>query len=289
MKPFREPVRFISLQEEVAGVLFLPPEPAPAPVLVVCHGAGEFKENHFEMCELLAGRGVACLAIDMHGHGESGGKRFHVSMTEWVADIRAAIDFLARHPRVDPNRIAAFGLSSGGTAVLEAAVVDRRLRVLVTLDPTVYDSLPLFTGMFLRSLDFLGRVKKRFTNDDLRVSLLRFGGKSRMVSDPEIERRLRADARAREAFEAFPFPGGSEAFFVDTIERVDSITAPTLILWGAEDKLDPPSTGQRLFEALRSRKSLNIIPGNGHAGHLDRNRSRIFALTFEWLSDNLCG
>ena len=94
MKTFREPVRLRSLGEELAGVLFLSEEEQPSPVMIICHGAGEFKENYFELCELLAARGVATLAIDMHGHGASGGERFHVNMRAWVADVRAAIDFL---------------------------------------------------------------------------------------------------------------------------------------------------------------------------------------------------
>ncbi len=76
-----------------------------SPALIICHGAGEFKENYFELCELLAGRGVATLAIDMHGHGQSGGERYCVNMQQWVADIQAAIDFLLTHPKIDGTRV----------------------------------------------------------------------------------------------------------------------------------------------------------------------------------------
>lgn len=289
MKPFQNHVRFLSSGEEIAGVLFTPESSAPLPVLVVCHGAGEFKENHFPLCELLAERGIASLALDMHGHGESGGERFCVRINEWVSDIQAAMDFLASDPRIDSERMAAFGLSSGGTAVLEAAVVDQRIKALVTLDATVRDSLPIFTGTFLKTLTALGKAKKTLTNTELRVSLLRIGGKSQLASDPEIDHRITNDPRARAAFGSFPFPGGAEAFFVDTIKRVPSITAPTLVLWGEDDKLDPPETGRLLYEALRGKKDLHIIPGNGHAGHLDRNRDKVFELTIDWLVNNLVG
>src|SRR5690349_19085040 len=111
----RESVRLRSLGDDLSGALFLPESLRPAPAVIVCHGAGEFKENYFELCELLAGRGIAALAIDMHGHGESAGSRFCVEMREWVPDVQAAIDFLHDHPRIDGARIGAFGLSSGGT------------------------------------------------------------------------------------------------------------------------------------------------------------------------------
>ncbi len=289
MNPKQNHVRFRSSTEEIAGVLFMPEFVSPVPVVVVCHGAGEFKENHFPMCELLARHGIASLAIDMHGHGKSGGERYCVRMDEWVSDTRAAIDFVSSQPGIDPERIAAFGLSSGGTAVLEAAVLDSRIKALVTLDATVRDSLPFFTGTFLKLLTVLGRVKKKLTGREFRVSLLKFGGKSQLASDPEIDRCITSDPRAQAAFGAFPFPGGAEAFFVDTIKRVPAIKVPTLVIWGEDDRLDPPESGRLLFNALGGKKQLNIIPGNGHAGHLDQNRNKVFELTLDWLMNNLVG
>src|ERR1700746_234954 len=103
----KEPVRFRSLGDEIAGTFFLPEYASSGPGLIVCHGAGEFKENYFEMCEQLARRGLACLAIDMHGHGQSGGERYYVQMRQWVADIRAALDFMVTRPEIDSGRIGA--------------------------------------------------------------------------------------------------------------------------------------------------------------------------------------
>lgn len=279
----RESVRFSSLGEELAGRLFLPERCATAPALVVCHGAGEFKENYFEMCEVLATRGIVSLAIDMHGHGESGGARYHVNMREWVADVRAAIDLLQTRPEVDGARIGAFGLSSGGTAILEATMVESRLKTLVALTATVRNSLPWHMVLFLRMLLVLGWLKRQLTGHDLRVPLAKLPGAIKVAADPDIERRLQADQRLRQAYLAFPFPGASEAFFVDTLKRVGRVSVPTLVLWGAEDEMDPPETARLLYAALTCRKELYIIPGNGHVGHLDRNRHEVFALTADWV------
>jgi len=281
MKTSQQSVCVRSQGDDLAGELFLPQSNNPTPVLIVCHGAGEFKENYFEMCEMLAAQGVASLAIDMHGHGASAGERFYVSMHQWVADVRAAVDFLVTHPRIDANKIGAFGLSSGGTAILEAAIVDARLKALVALDATVRNSLPLPMTFFLKSLLLVGKIKKYFTSQDLRVPLAKMG-KFHLASDPEVDARLQTDPRGLAAFMAFPFPGGAQAFFVDTLKRVSRIKAPTLVLWGEDDKLDSPKTARLLFGALSCEKQLNIIPGNGHVGHLDRNKDKVFALTAEW-------
>src|SRR5207249_11756537 len=127
----RETVLVESLEDSLSATLFLSEGDNPAPTLLVCHGAGEFKENYYEMCEYLAGRGINSLALDMHGHGGSGGERDHVRMEQWVCDVQAALDFLSTHSRVDNGRIAGFGLSSGGTAILEAALLDKRIKALI--------------------------------------------------------------------------------------------------------------------------------------------------------------
>jgi uncharacterized protein len=281
MKTSKESVKFQSLGDELQGVVFIPESPGPWPTLIVCHGAGEYKENYFELCEFLAARGVAALAIDLHGHGASGGERFFVRMQDWAPDIRAAIDFLAAHPSTHGCPVGAFGLSSGGTAVLEAAILDPRLKALILLDTTVRNSLPFALTAFLKTLVWIGAAKKSLTGKDMRVPLAKLS-KANLASDPEIQARLMSDPRAIEAFLHFPFPSSQEAFFVNTIERVGTIKAPTLILWGEDDKLDPPETGRLLLAAFTCEKELHIIPGNGHVGHLDRNRNKVFELTADW-------
>jgi alpha-beta hydrolase superfamily lysophospholipase len=282
MKPYQESVHFNSLGDEIQGVLFIPPSGSPSPVLIVCHGAGEFKENYFELCEMLASRGVATLAMDMHGHGTSGGERYCIRMSEWVPDVRAAIDFLAAHPKIGPGRIGAFGLSSGGTAILEAAIIDSRLKALIALDATTRNSLALPLTCFLKFFVLLGKIKMFFTKRELRVPLAKMSGEFHLASDPEVQKKLLSDPRALAAFMNFPFPGGADAFFVDTLKRVSRIKTPTLVLWGEDDKLDPPESGRLLFNALTCEKELHIIPGNGHVGHLDRNKDKVFALTADW-------
>ena len=281
MQILKEKVCLRSLGDDLSGMLFLSDNPQPAPAVIVCHGAGEFKEHYFELCELLAARGVAALAIDMHGHGESAGERFCVEMRQWVPDIQAAIDFLQKHPRVDGERIGAFGLSSGGTAIFETALIDRRLKTLVALDATVRNCLPLPLQFCMGLLVLAGRLKKWITRRELRLPLNKVTA-IRLASDPEVDRELQADPRVRAAMAAFPFPGGAEAFFVNTLKRLAGIQAPTLILWGEDDEVDSPKTAQLLYDALSCEKQLHIIPGNGHVGHLDRNKGQVFELTANW-------
>ena len=283
----RETVVIESLGEPLTGTLFLSEANDPAPALLVCHGAGEFKENYYEMCEYLAGRGISSLALDMHGHGESGGERYHVRMDQWVSDVQAALGFLSAHSKVDEGRIAAFGLSSGGTAILEAALLDKRLKGLITLDATVRNSLPLGQTLFFKLLIGLAKIKRAVTGKDWRIPLLKLSGPLHVASDPEVDERFQSNPKLQEPFMNFPLPGGAQAFFVDTISRVKSIRVPTLVIWGEDDQVDPPQTARELFAALTCPKDLQIVAGNGHLGHMDRNRAKVFELTAEWILQHL--
>jgi alpha-beta hydrolase superfamily lysophospholipase len=283
----QEFVSFPSLGDEIHAILTLPSSPGPHPVLVISHGAGEFKENYIELSEHLAAHGFAALALDMHGHGESGGRPFQIEMREWVADISAACDFIESHTSLDQSRIAAFGLSSGGTAILEAALTEPRLKTLVALDATVMDTLPLGISLFMHTLSFIGRIKRLVTGSDLKISLVSMLDGLELASDPDINRRLQKDPGKLRAFMEFPLPGAAQAFLVNTIKRVPSINIPTLVIWGEDDKLDPISTAQLLHRRLTCEKELVIVPGNGHVGHLDRNRQQVFDLTSDWLEKHL--
>jgi pimeloyl-ACP methyl ester carboxylesterase len=139
----------------------------------------------------------------------------------------------------------------------------------------------------MKAMIFAGRIKKWLTKQDWRIPLVKLMSDVQLASDPEVERELRSDPRSLEAFLAFPLPGAAQSFFVNTIQRVSGIKIPTLVLWGEDDKLDPPETARMLFDALVCKKALHIIPGNGHVGHLDRNKDKVFALTTDWALQNL--
>lgn len=280
-------ITFLSGDDTIASTLFIPDAPAPMPALVICHGALDFKENYFELCEHLAANGIASLAMDMHGHGSSGGRRIHVNMNEWVMDIRCAIDFLEKIPKINKGAIGAFGLSSGGTAVLEAALLDTRIRCIITLDATVRNTLNKTEHLGMSLLGMLGRIKRLLTKDDLRISMVKPFQKVDAASDPELNRKWKENPKVLEMWSSFPIPGASPSLTVDTIKRVHRIACPTLVIHGEEDKVDPVQSAHLLFGRLTCTKSLHVVPGNGHLGHMDRNRGVVMELTSNWAQTHL--
>lgn len=280
-------VCFPSGNDNICGTIFIPESHKPAPALVICHGALDFKENYYELCRHLADKGTASLAIDMHGHGSSGGRRLNVNIDEWVMDIRSAIDYLEKIPQIDNKAIGVFGLSSGGTAVLEAALVDSRIRCVIALDATVRNTLNPLEYLGMKLLGFIGLIKLLITEDDLRISMVGPFKKVEAASDPEVNRRWKENPRVLKMWSEFPVPGATPSLIVDTIKRVNRIKCPTLVIHGEEDKVDPVKSSLMLFRELSCTKSLHIVPGNGHLGHMDRNKNIVMELASNWAKTHL--
>lgn len=274
--------------ENSAGVLFKPDAsgPVPPPCLVICHGAFEYKENFFELAAYLTEKGINAFVMDMPGHGQSSGARYHINPDLWVRAIQAAIDRLEQDLEISDARsaarIGAFGFSSGGTAVLEAALAEPRINAVITLDATVRNYLGKWDTLVFRLINMAAAAKKKLTGTDLRLNLLSELKKAIVAHDPAVNQTIINDPALVAAYTAFPLPGAAATAFVDTIRRVHRIAVPTLVMHGAEDRVDPPETAQCLFDTLTCEKSLEYIPGSGHSGHLDAQKQTVMELTASW-------
>jgi alpha-beta hydrolase superfamily lysophospholipase len=99
--------------------------------VLVSHGSGGSRGRVAAHVRMLARHGYGVLALDNPGNGGSEGHSNGLGDNA-QAGLRAGLDYLARRPDVDPQRIAGFGLSLGGEVLLEAAARDRRLAAVVS-------------------------------------------------------------------------------------------------------------------------------------------------------------
>jgi dienelactone hydrolase len=94
----------------------------------VVHGLDSRKENHADFAERVATRGMAALALDLRGHGASGG-----ALDGGVLDdVLAGLDELARRGH---RPLGVRGSSLGGLLALHACRVDARVRAVVAICP----------------------------------------------------------------------------------------------------------------------------------------------------------
>ena len=86
---------------------------------------------------------------------------------------------------------------------------------------------------------------------------------------------------------AFALSESQAHFQVDAVsprKAAERITAPVLLIHGADDVETPPAHSQRVFAALKGPKRLILVPGAGHNGSL---RSEVWKQVEQWLDDVL--
>ncbi|MCZ6596670.1 MAG: prolyl oligopeptidase family serine peptidase [Planctomycetota bacterium] len=114
----------------IRGTLTLPSGAGPHPAAVWVHGSGAQERGGVGTWALFLGDlGIACLAVDKRGVGESegtyelpdGGHDNQPHMRRRAGDVHAAVRALGAHDDVDPERIGLIGASQAGWVIPMAA------------------------------------------------------------------------------------------------------------------------------------------------------------------------
>lgn len=122
-----------------AAWLTRPTGPGPHPALVLVHGFGA---NHTMSLDSYEQRfsqaGIATLAFDYRGLGESGGlPRQRLSLRSHRQDVGSALDFLAALPDIDACRLGLWGTSLGAMHVLRVAAARDDVAAVVVQCPII--------------------------------------------------------------------------------------------------------------------------------------------------------
>ena len=135
-----EPPAELGTRDGLAYALFLP-EGEAAGGVVVLHGAGSCKENHFDFARALRAAGMAAVVFDQRGHGASEG-----ALGAGVFD-----DVVTIAQVLPPGPVALRGSSMGGfVALVAGARMD--VAALVAICPATGEMLA--HGLSDREFDF---------------------------------------------------------------------------------------------------------------------------------------
>jgi dienelactone hydrolase len=129
---------------------YYPVSQAPAPVVLLIHSVARTRATWNDFARLLQQNGIAALAIDLRGHGDSTRKLtangpvtldFHNftgnDYQDMLLDVEAAIDWLLAQPEIDHGRIALAGESVGANLALRYAAINPDLAAVVVFSPGI--------------------------------------------------------------------------------------------------------------------------------------------------------
>src|SRR3954466_1693461 len=112
-------------QDTVAGEFRIAQGAGKLPVVVLMHGSSGVGAGMDPWIRHLNAMGISTFVIDgFSGRGLTavGPNQALLGRLNFIVDIYRSLDILARHPRVDPDRIVLMGFSRGGQAALYASL-----------------------------------------------------------------------------------------------------------------------------------------------------------------------
>jgi pimeloyl-ACP methyl ester carboxylesterase len=248
------------------------------PPCILLHGLGSSQRAFSQIVPLLA-REHEVFAIDLLGHGESEMGALDLS----AAGQAEAVLQLIRDLRLDGLTLVGHSLG-GSTAIHVAAAAPERVRKIVLVAAGCYEiSLPL-SWRLLRSRVLWGAAG---LFPPLRARILRRAAR-RLYAQPAAmeERLLGSPAVARAGWAALgrAYRQSTSEAALSGLERlVDaSLAAPTLVVWGSDDRLIPVSAARALFLEKRNVRFIEVAWGSH--GLLEEDPGVVSDLVLEFLA-----
>lgn len=197
---------------------------ARGPAVVVLHGWGSSGADLVPAAPGLVAAGLPTLLLDARGHGRSEPTTF-MSMPRFAEDLEAAVAWLRRDARIDPDRIAVLGHSVGAGASLLAASRDPRLAAVVAISGMAHPA-----------------------------ELIRGSRGLRQAPEPLTTRVLSTiEDTIGHRFDTFA-----------PLHTIRALEMPVLIVHGTADRTVPVRDAARLVDAGGPNARLRLVPGAGH-------------------------
>ena len=148
LRPAGDYVRIAFEGKSFAGILRRPAGAARPPIVVMCMGLDSAKEEMESYESLFLARGLATLAFDGPGQGES--EYDFAIRGDYEVAVKAVIDWLERRQDVDAGKIGLWGVSLGGYYAPRAAAFEKRVKACIGLSGpydfgAIWDALPELT------------------------------------------------------------------------------------------------------------------------------------------------
>lgn len=263
----RHEVEFYADGDQIAATLYRPDHDGPVPAVVYCQGFGGTREYVApDLGPRLCEQGIAMLAFDHRGFGQSGGRPNRIIPYEQIVDVRSAVVYLSTRSDIDASSLGLVGVSFGGAIAIGAAAAEPLVKATVACVPFSDGALWMREiRRFWEWVEFEQRVEL-----DRRTAVLT--GVSEQVDPNEI---LIRDPESIEwnvwLKDHFPSRTGfrltlasAQALLeyrpIDVVDRVPNL----MILTVDNDTLIPVDQAVALHERAPSPKAIHVVRGATH-------------------------
>jgi alpha-beta hydrolase superfamily lysophospholipase len=224
----------------------------PRGVVVIVHGFGEHSDRYEHVARRLVADGYAIYALDHRGHGRSEGTRAVIDrLADAVSDIDQVVVLAGdAHPDLP---VFMLGHSMGGLLAVQYALEhsDRLTGLLLSGALAALDAAPAPARLIARMLSVVAPRAGLIALDASLVS-----------RDPQVVATYRADPMVHHG----KLPARTVAELMAAGRRFPELAprihVPTLILYGTEDRLCPPSGSVMLGDRIGA-DDITIIPYEG--------------------------
>lgn len=252
----------------LAGTLTRPiwGEKQPGVVLISGSGPQDRDENTVgmdlnwyifrDLAHALSKCGYVVLRYDDRGVGQSEGDFQKAKLSDFVSDVRSALDFLAGRDDVDAERLALIGHSEGGIIAPIVACEDRRIVAIVLMAGTA------------KPLDEILRQQSRWFVEESRLD--EEEAANILHRQEEFIRKVKESDTDTIVFDGREVFIGwfREHFAHDPIDTIKKVKCAILICQGAKDVQVHPENAKLLGEALAESQHPNytvrIFPDLDH-------------------------
>ncbi len=266
-----ERITFHSEGVELAGDLRLAETNGQQPAVALTGPFTGVKEQVTgTYAELLTRAGIATLAFDHRGFGESGGRRQHEDSQGKLADLRAAVGVLAGRPEVDPAAIGIVGVCLGGGYAVRAAATDPRVKAVAGIAGGYNSPAQMLQAMGAEAYrDVLRAALDRY--DEYLPAVARGGGEAAMGGDEPYA--YYGTSRSHSPHWRNEVTRGSlhSLMTFDALGAAELLAAtPLLIVHGKTDAYCSPELARALYERKPGEKEILWLDAGQHIDLYDQ-------------------
>lgn len=289
-----EQIHFTSGDATLSGSLYIPAGHGPHPAVVLFHGSGP-QQRDISTAGWFAEHGVAALAYDKRGVGESTGDFRKIVFMDLTRDGIAAIQLLKSRRDIDANQIGVWGLSQGGWLGPLAATQTNDIHWVIAVSGPGVSPGEQMIVYYANELRRQGVPEAQVAE----ASATRRAIWSYMGSGQNYEQAktgydsarskpwyAQVSAQQDRLFDPLPAPADfakpgyqhgnwfTREMNYDPVPALEALKVPTLFLFGDRDQLIPVQTSVDIIRRVQSEPghrdfTIQVFPGVDHAMFID--------------------